>query len=83
MKVNKIPIKKVPSKVTKTIVNPTIFIDDYRDPAGRVPAKKEEEFKLPVPGTITSLRRFLPKPQGHKQQREIKSDKPDRLSDYL
>ena len=82
-KSNNIPIKKLPSKKTIQKFSEDQLKNISRDPAGRVQVHKQEEFKLPVPGTITSLRRFVPKSQGPKQQKEVEQGTSNKLSDYL
>lgn len=79
----KIPVKQGYTKKSLHKISPDSLIKEYRDPAGRALIHQEEEFKLPIPGKITSLRRFVPKPQGPKQQKETKQEPSDKLSNYL
>jgi hypothetical protein len=78
-KSNKIHIKKSYSKITRFKIDPNTLKDEYRDPGARVPVRKQEEFKLPIPGTITSLLKFAPSKKVEKSEINPK----DKLSNFL
>jgi hypothetical protein len=76
----KFPLHKAHSKVSKSQIDPKSLVKDNRDPAGRVPVREEVDFKLPIPGKITSLRGSVHPSERVRKSRDKKEEK---LSDFL